>query len=90
MLTQIELNSGHGIVTACPVGADAGRTTCAAQADESEGFSYNHGRLRPCRVIIVRYILDEDEDTEDADEDRSSFHSRTTMFVEARKFDTLL
>ena len=26
-------------------------------------------------MIIVRYILDEDEDTEDADEDRSSFHS---------------
>ena len=26
--------------TACPIGVDAGRTTCAAQADESEGFSY--------------------------------------------------
>ena len=37
-------------------------------------------------MIIVRYILDEDaEDTEDADEDRSSFHSRTTMFVETMK-----
>ena len=36
-------------------------------------------------MIIVRYILDEDEDTEDADEDRSSFHSRTTMFEEVRK-----
>ena len=35
-----------------------------------------------CRVIIVRYILDEDaEDTEDADDDRSAFHSRTTMSV---------
>ena len=35
-------------------------------------------------MIIVRYILDEDaEDTEDAEEDRSSFHSRTTMYVEA-------
>ena len=67
--------------TACPVGVTADRTTCAAQADESEGFSYSHGRLRPCRVIIVRYmyILDEDaEDTEDADDDRSSFHSRRT------------
>jgi len=53
-----------------------------SQADESEGFSYDHGRLRPCRVIIVRYILDEDaEDTEDADDDRSAFHSRTTMSV---------
>jgi hypothetical protein len=32
--------------------------------------------------------LDEDaEDTEDADEDRSSFHSRTTMYVEAMKWD---
>ena len=36
--------------------------------------------------LVWRYILDEDtEDTEDADEDRSSFHSRTTMFVEVRK-----
>ncbi len=62
--------------TACPVGVNADRTTCAAQADESEGFSYSHGRLRPCRVIRVRYmyILDEDaEDTEDADDDRSSY-----------------
>ena len=68
--------------TACPVGVTADRTTCAAQADESEGFSYSHGRLRPCRVIIVRYmyILDEDaEDTEDADDDRSYFHSRTIL-----------
>ena len=29
--------------------------------------------------------MDEDEDTEEAEEDRSSFHSRTTMFVEVRK-----
>ena len=39
-------------------------------------------------MIRVRYmyILDEDaEDTEDADDDRSSFHSRTTMFEEVRK-----
>ncbi len=56
-----------------------------SQVDESEGFSYNHGRLRPSRVNIVRYmyILDEDaEDTEDADDDRPSFQSRTTMSVE--------
>ena len=30
-------------------------------------------------MIIVRYILDEDEDTEDADEDRSSFHSQAAV-----------
>ena len=37
-------------------------------------------------MIIVRYILDEDaEDTEDADDDRSAFHSRATMFIEATK-----
>jgi hypothetical protein len=31
--------------------------------------------------------LDEDaEDTEDADEERSSFHSRTTMYIEAMQF----
>ena len=42
--------------------------------------------LLQSRVIIVRYILDEDaEDTEDADDDRSACHSRTTIFVEARK-----
>ena len=30
-------------------------------------------------MIIVRYILDEDEDTEDADEDRPSFHSQAAV-----------
>ena len=36
-------------------------------------------KARKSPVIIVRYILDEDaEDTEDADDDRSSFHSRRT------------
>ena len=29
--------------------------------------------------------MDEDEDTEEAEEDRSSVHSRTTMYVEAMK-----
>ena len=43
-------------------------------------------------IIIMRNACiavcrrQEDEDTEDADEDRSSFHSRTTMFIDARKW----
>ena len=79
--------------TTCPVAVNAERTTCAAQADESEGFSYSHGRLRPCRVIIVRYmyILDEDaEDTEDADDDRSSFHSSSILGGQGVKITRLL